>query len=160
MAFLSFTRVVLFLFACLLSYYAYSMYLIFNPAQCTSKSRGSCLRPVYPSHLPLELWVYVSEKQLVQKEKMELLWREKSLLRNSSVTKYRKKPSSSIYSIFPGPQGRECDPPYLHSEEWFTLCTCLSDSAWSQSSPRQRPTLHVCLRCFPHPLCRSQGYDL
>jgi hypothetical protein len=87
MAFLSFTRVVLFLFACLLSYYAYSMYLIFNPAQCTSKSRGSCLRPVYPSHLPLELWVYVSEKQLVQKEKMELLWREKSLLRNSSVTK-------------------------------------------------------------------------
>ena len=57
MAILSFTRVVLFLFTLLLSYYAYSMYLIFNPAQCTSKSRGSCLRPAYPSHLPLEVLI-------------------------------------------------------------------------------------------------------
>lgn len=111
----SFTRIVLLVFVFFLSYYVYSMFLIFNPNQCSSKVRGSCLPPAYPSHQPLEvrpprltsdlvhlslqLWVYVSEKQLVQKEKMELVWREKSLLRNTTVTKYTPANDYDIISF-------------------------------------------------------------
>ena len=33
-----------------------------------------------------QLWVYASPKQLVQKDKMELLWHQKSLLRDATVS--------------------------------------------------------------------------
>lgn len=112
MAICSFSRVVLVLFFCLLSYYAYSMYQLFYPTQCPSNSRNKCLLPAYSSKKTLEvglitwgtpnnlyymlvcvcvhlvqLWVYASPKQLIQKEKMELLWRQTDLVRSTTISR-------------------------------------------------------------------------
>ena len=38
--------------------------------------------------MSLQLWVYASPKQLVQRDKMELLWREADLRRGNTVTRY------------------------------------------------------------------------
>ena len=38
-------------------------------------------------YIPAQLWVYASTKQLVQKEKMELLWRQKDLHRSDSLSR-------------------------------------------------------------------------
>ena len=55
MAVCSFSRVVLLLFSCLLSYYAYNMYLLFNPTQCPANSRHKCLLPAYGREKSLEV---------------------------------------------------------------------------------------------------------
>ena len=55
MAVCSFSRVVLLLFSCLLGYYAYNMYLLFNPAQCPAGNRNKCLLPAYSKEESLEV---------------------------------------------------------------------------------------------------------
>lgn len=52
---LTFTRVVLLLFGCLLAYYGYTMYLLFYPAQCSMAQRHKCLLPAYTNEKPLEV---------------------------------------------------------------------------------------------------------
>lgn len=53
----SFTRVVLLLFSCLLGYYVYNLYSLFNPTQCSAKVRHRCLTPAYSSDKTLEVRV-------------------------------------------------------------------------------------------------------
>ena len=51
------------------------------------KHRGICVDDLWLLAAFLsQLWVYASPKQLVQKDKMELLWHQKSLLRDATVS--------------------------------------------------------------------------
>lgn len=56
----TFSRVVVAVFAVFLAYYCYVIYHIFNPPQCGGGQRQACLVPAYTAAEPLEVWVVMN----------------------------------------------------------------------------------------------------